>query len=97
MYNRSAVFVAACAGMLLFGISLITLGSLAQPLQSRFGLDRYWLGHCFLSFAGGHTGWIPGVRTGLRQVWIQIAFDHRGHEHVYGLPGHGSLFFAFTA
>ena len=33
------VFTAACSGMLLFGVTLITLGSVAPGIQSKFGLD----------------------------------------------------------
>lgn len=56
MYNKGAVFVVACAGMLLFGISLITLGSLAQPLQSRFGLDGVGSGIIFSLLPVGILG-----------------------------------------
>lgn len=40
-------FISACAGMLLFGISLITLGSVASPLQERFQLDAMESGALF--------------------------------------------------
>src|SRR5690606_16760078 len=39
MYKKNLVFIAACLGMLLFGISLITLDSLATNLQQKFNLD----------------------------------------------------------
>jgi MFS family permease len=38
MYKKPIVFTAACVGMLLFGISLITLGSLATDLTTKFRL-----------------------------------------------------------
>jgi MFS family permease len=38
-YFNKVVFVAACSGMLLFGVTLITLGSVAPGIQSKFGLD----------------------------------------------------------
>lgn len=39
MYSRRLVFGAACLGMLLFGIVLISLGSVLPSLTSRFALD----------------------------------------------------------
>lgn len=39
MYNRRLVFRTACVGMLLFGIALITLGSVAPDLKLKLGLD----------------------------------------------------------
>lgn len=47
MNNNISVFIAACAGMLLFGISLITLGSVATNLQSKFWLDGVGSGTLF--------------------------------------------------
>lgn len=47
MYNAKAVFMAACAGMLLFGISLITLGSVATNLKAKYGLDDLAAGTLF--------------------------------------------------
>lgn len=40
MYKRSKVFIAACIGLLLFGIMLITLGSILPSLASKFGLNE---------------------------------------------------------
>jgi MFS transporter, FHS family, glucose/mannose:H+ symporter len=40
MYKRNLVFAAACMGMLLFGIVLISLGSLLPSLTSKFILDE---------------------------------------------------------
>lgn len=40
MYRHSYVFAAACLGMLLFGVTLTTLGSILPPLIDRHGLDR---------------------------------------------------------
>jgi FHS family glucose/mannose:H+ symporter-like MFS transporter len=39
-YRPNLVFAAACLGMLLFGITLTTLGSVLPPLMERHGLDR---------------------------------------------------------
>jgi len=40
MYKRNQVFIAACIGLLLFGIMLITLGSILPSLVSRFELNE---------------------------------------------------------
>ncbi|MBD0298302.1 MAG: MFS transporter [Flavisolibacter sp.] len=47
MYHKKTVFWAACFGMLLFGIGLITLGSVAPDLRTRFGLDDVSAGTLF--------------------------------------------------
>ena len=47
MYKKRVVFWAACAGMLLFGISLITLGSIASDLREKFQLDELSSGTLF--------------------------------------------------
>ena len=39
MSKNILVFIAACAGMFLFGITLITLGSVATDLRSKFQLS----------------------------------------------------------
>lgn len=47
MYNRKTVFWIACAGMLLFGICLITLGAVTPDLKSKFNLDNVSAGTLF--------------------------------------------------
>lgn len=47
MYKRKPLFFSACIGMLLFGIGLITLGSVATDLKSRFVLDGAAAGTLF--------------------------------------------------
>lgn len=47
MHGHRLTFISACAGMLLFGISLITLGSVASPLQEKFQLDAMASGTLF--------------------------------------------------
>ena len=47
MHSTKLVFACACLGMLLFGISLITLGSIATPLQEKFQLDNISAGGLF--------------------------------------------------
>jgi fucose permease len=47
MYNRKLVFAVACLGMLLFGICLITLGSIVPDLKGKIGLDDLSSGALF--------------------------------------------------
>jgi len=47
MYATKLVFASACLGMLLFGISLITLGSVAAGLQEEYHLDKISAGALF--------------------------------------------------
>ena len=47
MYNKRLIFGASCVGMLLFGISLITLGSIAPDLQEKLKLDGIASGTLF--------------------------------------------------
>lgn len=47
MFNKKLVFWAACAGLLLFGIGLITLGSVAPDLRVKFNLDEISSGTLF--------------------------------------------------
>jgi len=47
MYNKTIVFAAACMGMLLFGIALITLGSVAPDIISKLKLDNVSAGTLF--------------------------------------------------
>jgi MFS transporter, FHS family, glucose/mannose:H+ symporter len=47
MYNKKLVFWAACFGMLLFGICLITLGSIAPDLKIKFQLNDISAGTLF--------------------------------------------------
>jgi MFS transporter, FHS family, glucose/mannose:H+ symporter len=44
MYNKHLVFMAACAGMFLFGIVLISLGSLLPALTAKFSLSEVTAG-----------------------------------------------------
>ncbi|HVU84931.1 MAG TPA: MFS transporter [Puia sp.] len=46
-YNKNLVFIACCFGMLLFGISLITLGAVATDLKQKFLLDGKGSGTLF--------------------------------------------------
>jgi len=40
MTSHRAVFAAACLGMLLFGVTLTTLGAVLPPLIARYGLEK---------------------------------------------------------
>lgn len=44
MFNRKSVFAAACLGMLLFGISLISLGTILPALIQEYNLDKQTAG-----------------------------------------------------
>lgn len=46
-YNPKLVFWSACLGMLLFGIGLITLGSVALPLAAKFEMSQVEAGTLF--------------------------------------------------
>jgi MFS transporter, FHS family, glucose/mannose:H+ symporter len=47
MKNNLTAFIAACAGMFLFGVTLITLGSVATDLKEKFQLDGIAAGTLF--------------------------------------------------
>jgi fucose permease len=47
MYNKKMVFWGACCGILLFGIGLITLGSVVPDLRVKFNLDEISSGTLF--------------------------------------------------
>ncbi|HNR40657.1 MAG TPA: MFS transporter [Bacteroidales bacterium] len=47
MYNKKVVFRSACLGIFLFGIALISLGSLAPDLREKFRLDEIASGTLF--------------------------------------------------
>lgn len=47
MYNKKLLFWIACLGIFLFGIALITLGSVAPDLREKFGLDEIAYGTMF--------------------------------------------------
>lgn len=46
-YSRRYVFFSACLGMLLFGVTLITLGAVAPGLKAKFSLDEIEAGTLF--------------------------------------------------
>jgi FHS family glucose/mannose:H+ symporter-like MFS transporter len=47
MYNKKLVFLSSCLGMLLFGVTLITLGSVAPELARKFDLSKIASGTLF--------------------------------------------------
>lgn len=52
-YNRKLVFAAACLGMLVFGITLTTLGAVLPSLVERFAIDKAEAGSLFLLMSLG--------------------------------------------
>ncbi|MBP7462429.1 MAG: MFS transporter [Candidatus Delongbacteria bacterium] len=52
-YNRKSVFIAACMGMLLFGIMMTTLGSILPSLFTKFGISTADAGTLFLLMSFG--------------------------------------------
>lgn len=52
-YNRQLIFAAACAGLFLFGIGVITFGSIAPELKAKFALDEVAIGGLFSLFPIG--------------------------------------------
>ena len=53
MTSRRAVFAAACLGMLLFGVTLTTLGAVLPPLIGRYGMQRADSGRLMALLSGG--------------------------------------------
>src|SRR5256885_16396785 len=53
MYHRTLVFIAACMGMLLFGIALITLGAVGPDVMAKLKLDNASAGTLFSIFPFG--------------------------------------------
>jgi MFS transporter, FHS family, glucose/mannose:H+ symporter len=47
VYNKKIAFAAACSGMLVFGMTIVTLGSLAKELQEKYSLSNYDSGTLF--------------------------------------------------
>ena len=47
MFSKRVVFWSACAGMLLFGICIITLGSVVADLRLKLNLDEIASGTLF--------------------------------------------------
>lgn len=43
-YDERLIFIAACLGMLMFGIAMISLGTVSLDLQQRLGLDQQAVG-----------------------------------------------------
>jgi MFS family permease len=52
-YNRNLIFASACAGLFLFGVGVITFGSIAPELKAKFGLDERAIGGLFSLFPVG--------------------------------------------
>jgi fucose permease len=52
-FNKTTLFISACCGLLLFGIALLTLGSVSQGLQQNFKLDKLEAGTLFAILPAG--------------------------------------------
>jgi len=71
MLNKKLIFWAACFGILLFGIGLITLGSIATDLKTKFNLDDISAGTLFSI--------LPiGILTG--SLFFGPVCDHYGYK-----------------
>ena len=71
MLNKKLIFWAACFGILLFGIGLITLGSIATDLKTKFNLDDVSAGTLFSI--------LPiGILTG--SLFFGPVCDHYGYK-----------------
>ncbi len=46
-YNTKLIFAASCAGILMFGIAMLVLGSIAPDLKLKLGLDEVSAGALF--------------------------------------------------
>ena len=66
MYKRNLVFAAACLGMLLFGIGLITLGAVAPDLKAKFQLNEISSGTLFFYFTSWYFNGFIIIWSGLR-------------------------------
>ena len=64
MKNNVGAFIAACAGMFLFGVTLITLGSVATDLKSKFDLDGVEAGTLFSILPFGILAVLAGCGGG---------------------------------
>ncbi len=53
IYNRKLVFAAACAGLFLFGVGVITFGAIAPDLKAKLALDELGIGKIFSIFTVG--------------------------------------------
>jgi fucose permease len=92
VYRHSLVFAAACLGMLLFGITMTTLGAVLPPLMGRYGMDRTEAGSLLalmsLGILAGSLVFGPIVdRFGYRSVLIAAALGVcLGLEGIAGAP-----------
>jgi MFS family permease len=88
MYRKKLVFWSACTGMLLFGISLITLGSVGPDLKEKLGLTEIASGTLFsilpLGILAGSLIFGPVVdRYGYKiLMWISCLLLAAGFEGI---------------
>lgn len=97
MYKKSVVFWASYSGMLLFGISLITLGSVAPDLREKLQIDAVSAGMLFsilpLGILTGSLFFGPIVdKYGFRILLsISCLFMFAGFEGIAFAPSTGLL------
>lgn len=97
VYKRNIVFWAACMGMLLFGIGLITLGAVVPDLKEKFRLDEVSSGTLFsilpLGILTGSLLFGPVCdRYGYRiLLTISCLFMFTGFEGLAYTTSHGLL------
>jgi MFS family permease len=95
--DRRAVFAAACLGMVLFGVTLTTLGSVLPPLIVRYGLGKADAGSLLalmsLGILAGSLVFGPVVdRHGYRPVLLAGAVGVAlGLAAIAGAPSAGVL------
>ena len=63
MYRKKVIFWSSCLGMLLFGIVLISLGSVIPDLKEKLGLDELSSGALFSILPFGVTCRINDLRS----------------------------------
>jgi FHS family glucose/mannose:H+ symporter-like MFS transporter len=83
LYRTSLVFAAACLGMLLFGVTLTTLGAVLTPLMDRYRLDQ--------TAAGSLLFWMSQGILVASLVFGPIV-DRYGYRHVLIAGTIGVLF-----
>ena len=73
--SRAGVFAAASLGMLLFGVTLTTLGAVLPPLIRQYGLEKADAGIATRNDEPGYPGGVAGFRAGGRPPGIASADD----------------------
>ena len=88
MTGHRAVFAAACLGMLLFGVTLTTLGAVLPPLIARYGLRESRRGLAPGPDEPGDPGGVAGLRAGGGPIRVPARAHRRGDGRGAGPGGH---------